>query len=116
MIHDVTIPFRFDTSPIEEQIARIGEAEVAKAIQSVIREGIYSGLPKVGRYNYYDKKPKSDEEVDWTKVVNDRVDKFLGSHSDEIIDEAALLLAMRASRKRSWRETLAELKGEEDES
>lgn len=28
MLHNVTIPFCFDTSPIEEQIANIGATEV----------------------------------------------------------------------------------------
>lgn len=115
MIHDVTIPFSFDTSPIEAQIEAIGEKEVSKVIESVTKQGIYGVMPKKGGYGYYNSgKPKSDDEIDWCKFIEDRFAKWLDSHSQEIIDEAALLLATRAGRKKAWREVLAELKEESD--
>lgn len=115
MIHDVTIPFSFDTSPIEAQIASIGEREVGKVIESVTKKGIYSTLPKKGGYGYYsNQKPMNDDEVDWRKFIEDRFAKWLDSHAQEIVDEAALLLATRAGRKKAWREVLAELKEESD--
>lgn len=111
MIHDVTIPFSFDTSPIENQIAAIGQNEVLKVIENVTKQGMYSVLPKKNRYSYRDR-PKSDDEIDWSEVINDRLNEWLNSHSQEIIDEAAILLAKKASRKKAWREVLAELKDE----
>ena len=111
MIHDVTIPFSFDTSPIENQIAAIGQSEVLKVIEKVTKQGIYSVLPKKNRYSYRDT-PKNDDEIDWSEVINNQFGKWLDSHSQEIIDEAALLLATKARRKKAWREVLAELKDE----
>lgn len=115
MIHDVTIPFSFDTSPIEQQIAKIGQREVANAINAIVKEGILSAMPKKSCYSYTSEKPKTFDEIEWGRVVIDRLNAFFESHSEEIIDEAALILAKRASRKKSWRETLDELKEELNE-
>ena len=108
MIHDVTIPFSFDTSPIEEHIANIGEREVSKVIEATVLKGIVSVMPKRGTYGYYDK--SREDEIDWRRFVNDSFHFWLDTHKAEIVDEAALLLAMKASRKKAWREVLAELK------
>ena len=115
MIHNVTIPFSFDTSPIEQQIAQIGQREVANAINAIVKESILTTLPKRSRYSYTTERPKTYDEIDWSRVVIDRLNAFFESHSEEIIDEAALLLAKRASRKKSWREALDELKEETNE-
>lgn len=113
MIHDVTIPFSFDTSPIEEHIANIGAQEAQKLIESVVRKGLLSALHKKG--SYWAGNPSNEDEIDWKRVVNERIDDFIDSHKDEIVDEAAMLLAMRGSRKKTWREVLEELKGDQDE-
>lgn len=113
MIHDVTIPFSFDTSPIEDQIANVGVQEAQKIIESVVKNGLLSALHKKG--SYWAGNPKNEDEIDWKRLVNDRIDVFIESHKDEIVDEAALLLAMRGSRKKAWREVLDELKEELDE-
>ena len=113
MIHDVTIPFSFDTSPIEEQIANVGAQEAQKLIENVVKNGLLSALPKKG--SYWAGNPKNEDEIDWKRLVNDRVDEFIESHKDEIVDEAAMLLAMRGSRKKAWREVLEELKEDQDE-
>lgn len=113
MIHDVTIPFSFDTTPIENQIANIGEQEVAKAIEATVREGIYSALPKKNGW-YRDNTPKSDDEIDWAWFMKDRFEKWLDLHTQEIVDEAAVLMAMRGGRKKAWREVLDELRAERD--
>lgn len=115
MIHNVTIPFAFDTSPIEQQIAKIGQQEVIESIHAIVKEGILSAMPKKSRYSYTSEKPKTFDEIDWVRVVTDRLDRFFESHAETIIDEAALLLAKRASRKKSWREALDELKEETNE-
>lgn len=112
MIHDVTIPFSFDTSPIERQIASIGEQEVLRIIREVTKSGIYSVMPKKNGW-YRDSTPKSDDEVDWNSYIKRNFDKWIAANSQEIVDEAALLLAMRGSRKKAWREVLEELKEEQ---
>lgn len=112
MLHNVTIPFCFDTSPIEEQIASIGAKEVGKAIGELVRKGIYSVMPKKNCYGYRDVHPTSDDQIDWTGFMKDIANQWLNDHSEQVIDEAALLLAMKVSRKKSWRETLADLKEE----
>lgn len=108
MIHDVTIPFRFDTSPIEAQIANIGVSEVAKIVDKVVKEGIVEALPH--DYGYSSRKKSN---IDWRRYINSYMDKWMERHKDEIIDEAALLMAMRGSRKKAWREVLEELKEEQ---
>lgn len=113
MVHNVTIPFSFDTSPIERQIANIGEKEVLRIIREVTKSGIYSVMPKKNGW-YGNNTPKNDSEVDWNSYIKDNFDKWIAANSREIIDEAALLLAMRGSRKKAWREVLEELQAERD--
>ena len=112
MIHDVTIPFCFDTSPIEKQIANIGEQEVKRLIHDVTLKGIYSVLPK--NNGWYRETPKNDDEVNWKQYLDAQLDKWFDKNRQAIIDEAALLMAMRAGRKKAWREVLEELKEERD--
>lgn len=115
MIHDVTIPFRFDTTPIEKQIANIGEQEVKSIIREVTLNGIYSVMPSK-RHGYYGGSltPTKDDEVNWKAYVDDRMYEWLDAHRQEIVDEAALLVAMRAGRTTQWRKVLEELKAERD--
>jgi hypothetical protein len=115
MIHDVTIPFRFDTTPIENQIANIGEQEVKSIIREVTLNGIYSVMPSK-RHGIYGGSltPTKDDEVNWKAYVDDRMYKWLDAHRQEIVDEAALLVAMRAGRTTQWRKVLEELKAERD--
>ena len=40
------------------------------------------------------------------------MDKWMERHKEEVIDEAALLMAMRGSRKLKWREVLEEYRAE----
>ena len=111
MIHDVTIPFSFDTTPIENQIANIGAQEVKSIIREVTLNGIYSALPSK-RANYL--QPHNDGDINWKSYVDDRMYKWLDAHRQEIVDEAALLVAMRAGRTTQWRKVLDELKAERD--
>ena len=114
MIHDVTIPFCFDTSPIERQIAELGRDEVAKVVDSVVRQGIAEALPSKYGYSHYGIDRSGKPNVNWHKYVNDYMDKWMECHAQEVVDEAALLVAMRGSRKKKWREVLDELRGERD--
>lgn len=114
MIHDVTIPFSFDTSPIEAQIANIGAQKVESIIREVTMNGIYSVMPSKRRNYYHANQPHNDSDVDWKAYVDERMDAWVDSHREEIVDEAALLMAMRVSRSTKWREILKELKAERD--
>lgn len=114
MIHDVTIPFCFDTSPIERQVAELGRDEVAKVVDSVVRQGIAEALPRDYGYGPYGNDKYGKPKVNWHKYVNDYMDKWMERHAQEVVDEAALLVAMRGSRKKKWREVLDELREERD--
>lgn len=107
MIHDVTIPFRFDTSPIEAQVAAIGLDEVTKLIDKVVKEGLREALPTAYGYS-----SRNKSGVDWHRYVDNYMDKWMERHKEEVIDEAALLMAMRGSRKLKWREVLDEYRAE----
>jgi len=112
MIHNVTIPFSFDTSPIEQQIANIGEQEVLRIIREITMKGIYSVLPKKNEW-YRGSTPKSDDEVDWNSYIKNHLYSWIEDNSQKIVDEAALLLAMRAGRSKKWREVLEEYRVEQ---
>lgn len=114
MIHNVTIPFSFDTSPIEEQVAQFGEDEAKKAIREAVMNGLLSVLPGKDRGYYRNPKPNNDKEIDWKRYVDERMDAWIDGHMEDIVDEAALLMAMRAGRNKKWREVLDELKAERD--
>lgn len=110
MIHNVTVPFSFDTSPIEEKIAKIGEDRAEEVLEKVVRECISEVMPRAYRRNGYGMKVERDDEINWHAFVNDRFDAWLEKYTQTIIDEAALLIAARATRRKAWRETLAELR------
>lgn len=108
MIHNVTIPFMFDTSPIEKQIEAIGESEASKVVRQVVLEGLHKALPS--KYNPYSSGVKNDYEIDWKAFASRYMEDWVEKHHQEIVDEAAILLAMKASRKKPWREVLKELR------
>lgn len=114
MIHDVTIPFIFDTSPIEAQVAEIGREEVAKVVDAVVKKGIADALPADYGYNPYGTDRKGNPKVNWKRYIDGFMDKWMERHAQDIIDEAAVLMAMRCGRKKAWREVLEELKAERD--
>ena len=88
MIHDVTIPFSFDTTPIENQIANIGAQEVKSIIREVTLNGIYSALPSKRNGYYNSLTPTKDSDINWKSYVDDRMYKWLDAHRQEIVDEA----------------------------
>lgn len=114
MIHNVTIPFSFDTSPIEAQVAKFGEDEALKVIREVTLKGICSVMPSRDNGYWRDKKAKDENDINWKRYIDERIDAWIDRNRGEIIDEAALLMAMRANRNKKWREVLDELKAERD--
>jgi siroheme synthase (precorrin-2 oxidase/ferrochelatase) len=106
---EITVPFTFDTAPIEQKLQDIGANEVEGRVDELIRSHVDAVLPKSG--GTWMEKPKPD----WGQYLNDRMHTFFDEHSQEIIDEAAMLLAMRASRRKSWREVMVEYKEEKGE-
>ena len=109
---EFVIPFAFDTTPLEKVIQNQGEQEVRRIIEDMVREGVKNVMPKKSNgYAYMSgNDPKLSVEIDWRKFVEDRFTRWLDQHQQEIIDEAALLVAARAGRKKAWREVLAEVK------
>lgn len=108
MIHNVTIPFSFDTGPIEDKIARVGEAEVSKAIGDSVTKAIEAHI--TSKYPKYTYGYSHSDDVNWGRYLKDEVYSWLDEHATEIIDEAAILLASRAGRRKAWRELIAELR------
>jgi hypothetical protein len=107
---EITVPFAFDTTPIEMLLQEHGMEEAMKVLERLVKENLESQLPK--RRDYYGNELPS-AKPDWKKLAEDLYEKFLEKHMEEIIDEAALLLAMKATRKKQWREVLRELKEQE---
>lgn len=105
---EILVPFAFDTTPIEQMLEDVGKDDVLKRIDELVNDYVLSAIPKEpdGWGGYSAGKP------DWKSLVTRRIDAFLDSHSEEIVDEAALLLAMRAGNKKKWRDVLKEYKEE----
>ena len=106
---EIVIPFAFDTAPMESFIQEQGLDEVKRVIRKMAEDGVREVLPK--RYIGYG---TTEPSVDWKTYFDRRFNEWLNDHADEIIDEAALLLAAKAGRKKAWREVLDELKAERD--
>lgn len=97
------IPFEIDTSAIEAKIESEGYDTVIRNLTDEFRRKAESSLPR-----HFGK-------IDWERAAWNAIDKFIGSHVDEIVDIAAELLARKAGNKRRWREVLDEIKGERRE-
>lgn len=106
---EITIPFAFDTTPIEAMLQEHGTEEALKVIERMVEDNIIKQVPK--ERDYYGR-IRSDRP-DWKAYMDKKVDLWLNEHAEEIIDEAALLLASRAGRKAKWREVLREIKEEQ---
>jgi hypothetical protein len=106
---EIVIPFAFDTAPIEKLLEEQGEAEVMRILSEKVDSAVIANLPmKNDGYGYNAKKVP-----DWRGFLENRFSRWLDEHTQEIIDEAALLMAAKGSRKKAWREVLAEVKADE---
>lgn len=108
---EIVIPFAFDTAPMEEFLKEQGLDEVKNVIKDTVKDGLRNILPKKYSYGY----GSSEPSVDWKRYLDDTFRSWLDDHSQEVIDEAALLLAARVGRKKAWRDLLAEIKEDSDE-
>lgn len=114
---EITVPFAIDTAPIEAKVQKDAEQIVEGIIADMVREGVEKVMPKTGGGYDWGRNTKREPEIDWKSYINDRMARWLDEHEEQIVDEAALLLAQRAGRKKSYREVLAEIKStrEDDE-
>lgn len=110
---EIVIPFAFDTAPIEKLLQEQGEQEVMRIIEKLVMDGVRASMPQKVQYGYsgYQQQKKASE-VDWHKFIENRFTRWLDDHQQEIIDEAALLMAAKGGRKKAWREVLAEIRDE----
>jgi hypothetical protein len=104
---EVVIPFTFDTTPIEQMMQENAEQEVTRIITELVEEKVNAVLPvKNEGFGVTRKVP------DWREFLEQSFGIWLDEHQKEIIDEAALLLAAKAGRKKAWREVLKEMQDE----
>lgn len=108
---EITIPFAFDTTPIEHMMRDHGVEETMKILREIVEENAISQIPKRKENYYYH--VKNGNDPDWKGYMDDIARSWLDEHAQEIVDEAALLLAARAGRKKAWREVLAEIRSED---
>ena len=104
---EVVIPFTFDTTPIEQMMQENAEQEVTRIITELVEEKVNAVLP-VKHEGF----GVTMEAPDWREFLEHSFELWLDDHQQEIMDEAALLMAMRASRKKAWREVLKEMQDE----
>lgn len=94
MRHVVSIAFDFDDDTIRHYIEE-------QAVDDVRNQLIADARRQV---------PRND--CDWQALVERCIRDYLDEHVDEIVSTAALVLAMRTSRRKPWRECLAEATAE----
>ena len=111
---EFVIPFEFDSGPIERRLQESGYEEIVRGLTDECRAGLLAAMPSKSGYGYYGDKAKSLSDINWRSIVSDRIDAVIREHIDEVVDEAAVLLAMRAGRKKAWRELLEEYREERD--
>lgn len=115
MNHEIMIPFNFDTSFIEKKLQDDGYSEVMNQLTKRAEEQMMKQLPTNGGYNRWNEKP-TEKKIDWHKFFSDRMNRWfeawISEHSQEIIDEAALLMAKRGASRKAWRDVLAEYQDE----
>lgn len=105
---EIVIPFAFDTAPIEKLLQEQGEKEVMRILAEKVDAAVIANLPtKPDGYGY-----NAKQVPDWRGFLENRFNRWLDAHQQEIIDEAALLMAAKGSRKKAWREVLAEMRDE----
>ena len=104
---EIVIPFAFDTTPIEVMLQKQGKDEAMKILRQMVEDNVINQIPR--KETYYGQKL---DEPDWRRYMDKHFRSWLDDHAEEIIDEAALLLAARAGRKKKWREILEEVKEE----
>lgn len=109
---EIVIPFAFDTSVMENYLQEQGMSEVHKILEEMVEKNVVSQLPRKTRYGW---KNNNDNGTDWDAFLKDKFYKWLSEHQQEIIDEAAVLMAMRANTTKRWREVLAEYREADDE-
>lgn len=107
---EIVIPFTFDTAPIEQMMQEQGMDEAHKILERIVQEQVIDKVPKERDYYGYE---RAGARPDWKGLLEQRIDKFVSDNAETIIDEAALLLVMRGSRKAKWRDVLAEYKRQE---
>lgn len=114
---EITIPFAFDTTPIEHMMRDHGIDEAMKILREIVEENAISQIPKMrDRYYYVNNHyVNNGNDPDWKGYMDDIARNWLDEHAQEIVDEAALLLAAKAGRKKAWREVLAEIRSEDGE-
>ncbi len=106
---EIVIPFAFDTTPMEAMLQAQGKDEAMKILHQMVEDNVIKQIPR--KESYYGQK-LNEPEPDWRKYMDECFRNWLDDHVEEIIDEAALLLAARAGRKNKWREILREVKEE----
>lgn len=104
---EIVIPFAFDTTPLEAMLQEQGKDEVMKILHQMVEDNVIKQIPR--KENYYGVRLN---EPDWNRYIKEYFRSWLDDHVEEIVDEAALLLAARAGRKNKWREILKEVKEE----
>lgn len=109
---EITIPFAFDTTPIETMMQDHGVEEAMRILRELVEKNAIEKIPKKRDYYSY---MHNINEPDWKAYMDDMTRDWLDDHMQEVIDEAALLLAAKAGRKKAWREVLAEVKEQMDE-
>lgn len=101
MQHIINVAFDFDDKKISEYIEKDAKRDILEQCCGKVMANIERDLPM--NYRYSSK---------WKELAESVVGKKLDECKDDIIDLAALTLAMRTGSKKKWKQMLAEAKAE----
>ena len=107
---EIVIPFAFDTAPVERLLQEHGKDEVMKILREMGERNLVECVPE--QEDYYG---NGTGNPNWARLMRDCFKEWLDGHSEEIVDEAALMLAQRGSSKRKWRDVLKGIKEGNDD-
>ena len=111
MVFEFPVSFSLDTSAIDSRLEHDAYDAIITQMAMEIEKKIIKELPAKRTRSYYETIiPKSLDDIDWTTFAAQRLDKWLVDHAQDIIDEAAILLAQKAIKKKAWRDVLHELR------
>lgn len=107
----------FAISVEDENIKRRVQDSAYKDIISDIKKDILRDLPATSEYwnSSWDNRKKTWDDINWTKVVENSVNKIIDQYKEEIVDATAKKLSDRIYRTKALKETAKKVEENNDD-
>ena len=98
----INIPLQIDEAKMEEVVQKDYEGRVIDEITRYIKAVLTKNAP----YAYYYKGAEEKVSGGMEALIENKIDEFLKSHKEEIIEHASKLLAEKLARSKKGKEIL----------